>query len=728
MEDQVIEGIIKRVTFNNPQNGFSVLQVETNNTFEPVVVVGPILEAKPGLHIIAQGSFQEHPKFGAQFAAKSIHESVPTDGDELANYLGNKLIPGIGKRLAKRIISQIGDDPLKVLSTDPDLISSVPGINKDKALAIVSHFQSQNAKDGIVRLCQKHGIGQALAARIYSYYKDRSLSVLKENPYQLIDDLSRVGFLTADKIAREFGIPEDSPQRIKAALLYIFEKASEDGHCYLTEPQIGAKLGSLIPESVDPTPYLEELLNDKRLIKEDDRIALSALSMAEATVARFVIDRVDIEADTATVPIQEIENEVGLTFSPEQRDCLLRAQNNSLFLITGGPGCGKTTVVKGLTSLFKGQGLNVALTAPTGRAAQRLGSVCDHPASTVHRLLKFDPHTGGFQHGIHDPLPVDVVIVDESSMLDIYLFKDLILALTLNTKLILVGDKDQLPSVGPGRVFADLLSIREIPAVQLLKLFRRDETSSINSVAFQINHGEVPSIPTPDGVTKSDVYFLPTKGGEDSSRLVETLVCNQIPKKFGIPSEEILVISPGNRGDTGTESLNKRLQERLTNVSEEQSLEFGDLRLRVGDKVIQRVNNYNIDPQGVFNGDSGIVRGIDRGGKRVMVELWDKRLITYEKDSLSQLSLGYAVTVHRAQGSESRCVVIILDESHFTLLERQLFYTAVTRAKELLVIVGTKRALMLATRRNQGIKRQTSLATRISKETTKDRAFSEHSF
>jgi exodeoxyribonuclease V alpha subunit len=328
-------------------------------------------------------------------------------------------------------------------------------------------------------------------------------------------------------------------------------------------------------------------------------------------------------------------------------------------------------------------------------------------------LLKFDPQTGGFQHGIHNPLQADVVIVDESSMLDIYLFRDLVLSLTPETKLILVGDKDQLPSVGPGRVFADLLSIREIPAVSLLKLFRRDEASSINSVAFQINHGEVPEIPTPDGVTKSDVYFLPTKGADESSRLVENLVCSQIPKKFGIPPSDILVISPGNRGEAGTENLNKRLQDRLTNVTEEQSLELGDLRLRVGDKVIQRVNNYNIDPQGVFNGDSGIVKGIDRSGKRVMIELWDKRFIVYERDSLNQLSLGYAVTVHRAQGSESRCVVILLDESHFTLLERQLFYTAVTRAKELLIIVGTKKALMLATRRNQGVKRQTSLAMRI---------------
>jgi exodeoxyribonuclease V alpha subunit len=713
MEDQVIEGVIKKVTFNNPHNGFSVLQVETNKDLEQVVVVGPILEAKVGLHIVAQGSFLDHPKFGLQFTASSIHESVPTDREKLANYLGNRLIPGIGKRLAKRIIAKIGDEPLKVLSTDPDLIASVPGISKEKALAIVSHFQSQSARDGIIRLCQKHGIGQGLAAKIYAFYKDRSLSVLKDNPYRLIDDIPRVGFLTADKIAREFGIPDDAPQRIKAALLFIFERASEEGHCYLTEHQISSKLRSLIPENIETQSYLDELIREKRLTRHEDRVALTALATAEDIVARFILDRLGSKSHSGSVPLEEIESEVGIRFSHEQRDSLIRAQESSLFLITGGPGCGKTTVVRGLTSLFRKQGLEVALTAPTGRAAQRLGSVCAHPASTVHRLLKFDPQTGGFQHGIHNPLQADVVIVDESSMLDIYLFRDLVLSLTPETKLILVGDKDQLPSVGPGRVFADLLSIREIPAVSLLKLFRRDEASSINSVAFQINHGEVPEIPTPDGVTKSDVYFLPTKGADESSRLVENLVCSQIPKKFGIPPSDILVISPGNRGEAGTENLNKRLQDRLTNVTEEQSLELGDLRLRVGDKVIQRVNNYNIDPQGVFNGDSGIVKGIDRSGKRVMIELWDKRFIVYERDSLNQLSLGYAVTVHRAQGSESRCVVIILDESHFTLLERQLFYTAVTRAKELLIIVGTKKALMLATRRNQGVKRQTSLAMRI---------------
>jgi exodeoxyribonuclease V alpha subunit len=386
-------------------------------------------------------------------------------------------------------------------------------------------------------------------------------------------------------------------------------------------------------------------------------------------------------------------------------------------IITGGPGCGKTTIIKALTILFEKAGLAFALAAPTGRAAQRMSQVTAAPASTIHRLLKYDPTTTDFIFNARNPLPYDALIIDEASMVDIMLARDLFAAIQKRTILILVGDKDQLPSVGPGRVFGDLVSCKDIRVVALSKLFRRANESAINSVAYMINTGEVPSIPTPDGVTKSDAYFIQRDDTEESGRLIESLVADQIPKKFGFSGAEIAVLTPSNRGPVGTIELNKRIQEKLNpraSHSEDEILEIGDMTFRVGDRVCQRVNNYKIDPSGVFNGDMGTIYRVDREEQRLTVELWDGRLIEYPRGEIGQLSLAYAVTVHRSQGMEVPCVVFAIDNSHFTLLERQLVYTGVTRAKKLLIIVGSKRALGIAAKRAQTKRRCTLLLERIS--------------
>ena len=410
------------------------------------------------------------------------------------------------------------------------------------------------------------------------------------------------------------------------------------------------------------------------------------------------------------------EQSLGVSFSREQRGAVNSAATLPLLLVTGGPGCGKTTIIRALALLFKEAKLRLALAAPTGRAAQRMAQVCELPASTIHRLLKFDPIKASFLHDAHDPLPIDAIIIDEASMIDLMLAKDLFAAIPPEARVILVGDKDQLPSVGAGRVFADLLSLHEITTVSLSQLFRRAGNSSINTIAHSINAGILPEIPEPDGVTKSDSYFIAKKDATEAATLIESLVAEQIPKKFGIEPRHICVLTPTNRGPLGTLVLNQRIQEKMNpRRDSEQEIQIGDTVFRLGDRVCQRVNNYQIDNVGVFNGDVGEIFSVDKSHRSLTVEMWDGRLVKYEENDLQQLSLAYAVTVHRSQGSEIPCVVLALHESHFALLERQLIYTGVTRAKQLLIVVGSKKALGIACSRTSTDKRCTLLRERIRK-------------
>jgi len=719
--DSVIEGVIQRVTFHNPSNGYSVLQVEVPTLVDPVTVTGRVLSASQGMRVIAQGSFEDHPKFGRQFLARTISESLPTEPEDQVKHLSSGIVPGIGKKLAQRLVDAFGAELIEKLAMDPDAVAKVHGIGKEKALSLAQHFQAHQAREGILRFCQQHDIPTGLTKRIYDKYGVKTLAVLTQNPYRLARELKGVGFLTADKIGISLGIREDAEVRVEGALLYALEKVGDDGHCYLSRDElINKTLDLLKPENSIPfDDAIHSLISQELLCNRNDRFYLPHILAAEDFVASWIADRcrsTNDELNAESTPsdlISKNERELGITFSNEQRQGLLLAASHPLLLITGGPGCGKTTLIRGIVAHFQSLGLQIALTAPTGRAAQRMATVCNFSASTIHRLLKFDPMTGGFVHSLHEPLQFDLIIVDEASMLDIFLMKDLCKAIPPTTRVIFVGDRDQLPSIGPGRVFSDLLSIREIPSVSLVHIFRRDSGSAINDIAFKINMGEVPQIPSPDGVTKTDAYFLPTRTAEEASDLIEHLVANQIPKHFGFTLDDILVLTPSNRGPLGTISLNERLQKRFTVEDEEQTLLDGEVQFRVGDRICQRVNNYQIDPLGVFNGDTGKIYAVDRGRKRLVVDLWDGRLITYERDSLSQLSLGYAVTVHRAQGSESPVVVLALHESHFSLLERQLLYTAITRAKKLLLIVGSKKAFAIACKKSGALKRRTGLREKI---------------
>ncbi|MEN9846206.1 MAG: hypothetical protein RIS36_1353 [Pseudomonadota bacterium] len=724
-QPETLHGTVDRVTFRNAQNGYSVIQVILDHPPDRVTVVGMCPNARVGSYVTMTGTFIVHPKFGRQFTLQSLIETQPSTAEGIERYLSSGLINGIGKKTAARIVKEYGSSTLDVIRTEPHKIAKLAGVGKKKAELLQAALAAQTEFDRILRFLVEHRISPNLSAKIYDRYKNKTIDTITNDPYTLARDIRGIGFQTADTIALNMGMSPHGAKRLRAGIWYALEDASDEGHCYLTRQVLLDRARNLlgIDETHNLSDHLDNLLSEGKLTSYGDGIFLNHFDRAEDSVARFIAERTEPRAhpalggDAITRCIEEAQKSLEIALSPEQQVAVESAANYPLLIITGGPGCGKTTIIKALTILFERAKLAFALAAPTGRAAQRMSQVTAAPASTIHRLLKYDPTTSDFVYNARNPLPYDALIIDEASMVDIMLARDLFAAIQKKTILILVGDKDQLPSVGPGRVFGDLVSCKDIRVVALSKLFRRANESAINSVAYMINTGEVPSIPTPDGVTKSDAYFIQRDDTEESGRLIESLVADQIPKKFGFSGAEIAVLTPSNRGPVGTIELNKRIQEKLNpraSHTEDEILEIGEMTFRVGDRVCQRVNNYKIDPSGVFNGDMGTIYSVNREEQRLTVELWDGRLIEYPRGEIGQLSLAYAVTVHRSQGMEVPCVVFAIDNSHFTLLERQLVYTGVTRAKKLLIIVGSKRALGIAAKRAQTKRRCTLLLERIS--------------
>ena len=724
-QPETLHGTVDRVTFRNAQNGYSVIQVTLDHPPDRVTVVGMCPNARVGSYVTMTGTFIVHPKFGRQFTLQSLIETQPSTAEGIERYLSSGLINGIGKKTAERIVKEFGNAALDVIRTEPDKVAALAGVGKKKADLLQAALAAQTEFDRILRFLVEHRISPNLSAKIYERYKNKTIDIITNDPYTLARDIRGIGFQTADTIALNLGMSPHGAKRLRAGIWYALEDASDEGHCYLTRQVLLDRARNLL--GVDEThnlgEHLDNLLSEHNLTAYGEGIFLNHFDRAEDSVARFIAERTEPRAhpalggDAVARCIDEAQKSLSIALSPEQQVAVESAAHYPLLIITGGPGCGKTTIIKALTILFEKAGLAFALAAPTGRAAQRMSQVTAAPASTIHRLLKYDPTTSDFVFNARNPLPYDALIIDEASMVDIMLARDLFAAIQKKTILILVGDKDQLPSVGPGRVFGDLVSCKDIRVVALSKLFRRATESAINSVAYMINTGEVPSIPTPDGVTKSDAYFIQRDDTEESGRLIESLVADQIPKKFGFSGADIAVLTPSNRGPVGTIELNKRIQEKLNpraSHTEDEILEIGDMTFRVGDRVCQRVNNYKIDPSGVFNGDMGTIFSVDPEEQRLTVELWDGRLIEYPRGEIGQLSLAYAVTVHRSQGMEVPCVVFAIDNSHFTLLERQLVYTGVTRAKKLLIIVGSKRALGIAAKRAQTKRRCTLLLERIS--------------
>jgi exodeoxyribonuclease V alpha subunit len=730
-DETVLRGEVHRITFRNEENGYTVLQLIKADSNEPFTVVGYSFGVSTGSTILVRGKTVAHKKFGTQFQASSITATTPDTPEGLIAYLASGVVKGVGQRTAERIVAELGNETMEVIYKDPLRLASIEGVGEHKAKLISEAFSSEGSMREIMRFLIEHKISQNLAMKIYARYGAKAVELLARDPYLLArtGGIKGVGFITADTIAAQLGITHEAPQRLRAGLYYALERSLDDGHVFLPEDDLTRKTRELLSLSntQDLTTPLQELANEGALVIQDRGVYLKPLLRAESFVGNFVAERATpyhtplMARELVEECLNAAESALAVTFSAEQRTAALRATEVPLLLITGGPGCGKTTIIRALSLMFRAAGKRLALTAPTGRAAQRMSSVCEMPASTIHRLLKYDPSTGGFIHGIHDPLPIDALIVDEASMVDLMLAKDLFSAVPMHAPIILVGDRDQLPSVGPGRVFGDLLSLHFLPIISLSRLYRRSDGSIITSIAHEINAGITPSIPSPDGKTKTDAYFLPIQSAEEGASLVERLVLDQLPKKFSIPPTDIAVLTPSNRGPLGSLALNARLQGALNPArGVEEELTQGEALFRLGDRVCQRVNNYQIDPFGVYNGDGGVITKVDAHSRTLSVELWDGRLIKYDTTTIAQLSLAYALTVHRSQGSEYPCVVLVLHDAHYTLLERQLVYTGITRAKKLLIVVGTPRALTIAAERASTQKRHTRLREAIT--TARERA------
>lgn len=737
-EQANFRGTVERISFQNKENGFTVLKASPDPDFKDAnivpgtntTLVGIVPEnISAGSHFIAYGEWQTHSSFGRQFRAHEIHEKKPQGKDAILKYLSSGAIKGIGETYAKRIVDKFGEATLDVLDKDIGQLKKVSGIGVKKLEEIKeSWFEKRKARE-IFIFFQEYDLSLNLAQKIYSYYGANCLQIVKKNPYLLARDITGIGFQTADRIGQKMGIAHCAKERIEAGLSYTLTRATDDGHCYLPKDNLFRSAERLL--NVQDHELFEDALKaaleSQHLIQKDQAIYLPTLFKAEELLASDIRERAANNYSAETLIAPEIVNNLAeatslasehetrlIKLSDEQKHALLLAASKSMLIITGGPGCGKTTLVRTISQLFNRAGLSLKLAAPTGRAAQRLSEVCGADASTIHRLLKYDAYKREFKLNREEKLDADVVIIDEASMIDLPLAQSLFAALKSSTRIILVGDSDQLPSVGPGRVLWDFLNIEEIPKVCLSTLFRRKEQSLITHVAHQINRGIVPEIPTPDGITKADAYFLHAQNTLEAADLVERLVAEQIPKKFGFSDKDIAVLSPMNKGELGTVALNKRLQERLRPLNDKlPRVKLGEHEFRLGDRVCQRVNNYNLHENGVFNGDQGEIIAIDAENRTIWVKLWDGREIEYKSANLYEISLAYALTIHRSQGSEIPVVVLALHQSHNILLERQLIYTAITRAKKLLIIVGTKQAISMAVTRSHGKKRYTGLADSI---------------
>jgi len=731
----MLQGTVRRVTFRSAETGFGVLKIEVSSSSSErrdgeLTMVGEIpATIAAGTLILARGRYQTHPKFGEQFRAYSINETEPTTDEGLIRYLSSGSIRGFGEVLAGRVVSAFGTDTIRILDQEPYRLIDVPGIGKKKLEEILASWSEIRQDREAQLFFHEHGIPSSLAQKIMRAFGKRAVERVKENPYELCDALWGVGFLTADRLALSLGIDPLSDQRIVAALEFTLKQSAEDGHTYLPEEvllertirQLGAeaneKLLGAIERAVAEGRVIRETLGGRHLVYS------RALHEAETKLAGYLKERLAsvvptlaphiIAAAASADYLASATDSRLIVLSEEQRRALEIAASSSLTVITGGPGCGKTTLVRALVGMFRRAGLVVKLAAPTGRAAQRLSEVCEHEASTIHRLLKYEPVDRGFLHGAGYLLECDVLMIDESSMLDIQLAEALLQAVPRGARVIFIGDADQLPSVGPGLFLGELLEIAQRTTIRLTNLFRRANESLISVAAHQINSGDLPVIPEPDGVTKSDAYFLPIREAVEGGALVERLVSEQIPKKFGFRGTEITVLTPMNQGELGTQTLNRRLQERhIPSSLGLPAVSFGGLEFRLGDRVCQRVNNYQLS-SGVFNGDQGEVIGVDQENKRLVVRLWDGREVEYPKETLPQLDLAYALSIHRSQGSEIPVVVLVLHDSHAILLERQLIYTAITRAKKLLIIVGSRRAFVMAVKKTRSRRRYSGLVLRL---------------
>ena len=715
-DSQRLNGVIERIVYHNADNGFSVLRLRIGAQSAPATVVGSAAYARLGDYVDCMGQWVNDKTRGMQFRADEIRLVPPSTLEGVERYLGSGMVPGIGPHLAKLLVSAFGARLFDVIEQDPDQLAQVPGIGRKRREQILDAWSEQKAVRDVMVFLQSHGIGPGRAVRIYKTYGSQAVAKVQENPYRLSSDIHGIGFKIADALALRLGIPTDSPLRAQAGLRYVLQERAGNGHCAATRSELAAATEDLLGMDVGIVDaaitaavaaqeiVLEESAGQEWVFLQDLYTAeVESAGRLRALQSGDPVWR-GIDAETA---LPWVEQHTGLTLSPTQRLAIEQVIANKMAVITGGPGVGKTTLVNSILHIQRGKGTRVLLCAPTGRAAKRLTESSGLEAKTIHRLLEFDPIGGGFKRNQESPLDTDLVVVDEMSMVDIRLFQSLVNALPDHAGLLLVGDVDQLPSVGPGNVLSDIIASGAVPTVRLTEIFRQAASSQIIVNAHRIHKGELPVTATGDAIT--DFYFIPAATPEEIHDKLMLMVTERIPRRFGVdPVRDIQVLTPMNKGGLGTRSLNVELQKRL-NTLNGPFIERLGTRYGLGDKVIQTVNNYDKE---VFNGDIGTIQALDAQAGKLAVE-FDGRLVGYEASELDEMNLAYATTIHKAQGSEYPVVVIPLTTQHYPMLERNLLYTGVTRGKILVVLVGQEKALRIAVSNVRAAQRVTRLKDRL---------------
>ncbi len=714
-----LQGLVERVTFHSPDTGFCVLQVKMRGRRELATVVGNAAAVNPGEQLECRGAWVNDATYGLQFRADTLRTIPPTTLEGVEKYLGSGLIKGIGPHFAHQLVKAFGTEVFEVIERKPERLLALDGIGTKRQACVTEAWREQKAVREIMVFLHSHGIGSARAARIYRVYGDEAVERIRENPYRLALDVSGIGFVTADAIARKVGIPSDSLIRIRAALHHVLWERSNEGHCAAERHDLVERTVELLdvsPEAVEHAIGLEVAAENlmSEPLRGEPALFLAPLFRAETSVAGHLRRLLkgpppwgSIDGDRA---IPWVESLTGLSLSGSQREAVDIVLNGKVTVLTGGPGVGKTTIVNSILRLVEARHARVLLCAPTGRAAKRLSESARAEARTIHRLLEFEPRHGGFRKDETDPLEADLLVVDEVSMVDVLLMNHLLKAVPSRAALLLVGDVDQLPSVGPGAVLQDIIESGQVPTVRLTEIFRQAASSSIVVNAHRINAGE--PIEPRDGDGLQDFYFIPAESPEEIHDKLFQVVTERIPRRFGMnPIRDIQVLTPMNRGSLGTHSLNVELQKRLNAGAEPQVSRFG-WSYAPRDKIIQTVNDYDKD---VFNGDIGQVSRVDLDEGQLHVA-FDDRTVLYEFSELDEISLAYATSVHKSQGSEYAAVVIPLAMQHYLLLQRNLLYTAVTRGKKLVVIIGQPRALAMAVNNVRSTRRLTNLAARLAGE------------
>ncbi len=735
-----VEGALETITFHNEENGFTVARIRTFDGGQVTVTgtfAGPII----GEALELWGKWETHRQYGRQFRVTRYRVHKPTSTDALKTYLGSGVIAGVRASLAHILVNHFGLDTLEIIEQHPERLTEVPGIGKKKAQAIIDGWEAQREVRDIMLFLQGHGVSAAYAMKIYRQYGDRAIAMVQQNPYRLAHDVFGIGFKMADRIAGRLGFAPDTPARIEAGLLYALQQASDQGHCSLPEEELARAAVGLLAAPVDPLPAapadpppaapagaptvaaageaVARLIARGLLVRDPaatpPAIYRTAVFQQEEGLARLVRGLLERPLISPWLPqdvpgfVAEVCRGLEITLAPEQGRAVMESLTRRVLVLTGGPGTGKTTTTRAILAAHQRCGRTVALASPTGRAAKRLAEVTGCAAQTIHRLLEVDPTSFQFKRTAEHPLECEVLIVDEVSMVDLALAYALVRALPAHAQLILVGDADQLPSVGAGNVLRDIIASGRVPVVRLTEIFRQAAESTIITNAHRVHHGEMPQLLPTSHWQTADCLFIPQDDPPTAAQKVADVVCRSLPT-LGYAQEEIQVLTPMQRGVLGAQHLNELLQAAL-NPQQLGVAEYtrGQKTLRCGDRVIQTVNNYALE---VFNGDIGYLRHVDQED-RLLVVAYPEREVSYTYDDADELQLAYALTVHKSQGSEYPAAVVVLHTQHYLLLQRNLLYTALTRAKKLAVLLGSKRAVALAVRNQHRQARYTRLEQRL---------------